>query len=78
MPEELFVKKSKKKVVKHWRRWRVEYRLVYDDGQADFDLYYKTRFGAKVCAWYHKYIRSWGGTAILFDQWDFYNEGDKR
>ena len=52
------------------RRWRVDYDLAYDGGGTEWSGYYHTRPLALIAAWYHSYIGSWGGTAILFDQTD--------
>jgi hypothetical protein len=69
--EELFptkVKKSKKERATG-RPWRVDYDLTYEGGgAAAFQQYYRTRQGAILSAFFHKFVRSYGGTAILFHQ----------
>lgn len=52
------------------RRWRMEYDLAYDggDGGTEWDGYYRTKIGALIAAWFHLHLRSWGGSARLFDQ----------
>lgn len=49
------------------RRWHVRYDLAYDGGGETWWGYYRTRKGAKFSAFFNVKIRSWGGTAFLFD-----------
>lgn len=47
------------------RPWVVHYDLAYDGGGDSWDGYYRTKFGAKISAWWNYHIASWGGSAIL-------------
>lgn len=49
------------------RSWGVSYHLVYDDGLGAWTQYYHTKLGARISAFLHYHIRSWGGRATLFD-----------
>lgn len=64
--EKLYPKERPEKGMSR-RRWRVDYDLAYDGGGSRWSDYYRTRFGAKVSAWLNVRLRSWGGSAILFD-----------
>ena len=67
MSETIYPKKKKRKPEKH-RRWRVDYHLIYDGGGVEWSKQYRTRWGAKIAAWYNHYIASWGGAVTLVDQ----------
>ena len=68
------------------RRWAVVYDLAYDGGGSDFVEFYRTKTGALVARWLHMNLRSWGGSAKLYDQLEFrphlaaywYDEGTGR
>lgn len=65
----LYPKPPRKRRDKSQRRWRVEYDLAYDGGgDNEFTCYYRTKLGALIAAFFHQYIRSWGGSVVLFDQ----------
>jgi hypothetical protein len=49
------------------RRWGVNYNLTYDGTSAEWTWYYRTKLSAHIFAWWHVYISSWGGSAVLFD-----------
>jgi hypothetical protein len=49
------------------RRWGVTYNLTYDGGSGEWVWYYRTKLSARIFAWWHVYIGSWGGTAVRFD-----------
>jgi hypothetical protein len=68
--EELWPKKVKrsKQAEKAGRPWRVDYALTYEGGQSTFWQYYRTRQGAILSAFFYKFVRSYGGTAILVHQ----------
>jgi hypothetical protein len=53
---------------KSHRRWRIEYDLAYDGGGGRWNGYYRTQLGARICAFLNLYVLSWGGGAILHDQ----------
>ena len=53
--------------VGYTRRWRVEYDLAYDGGGSAWTAYYRTRLGAVLARWWHYYLASWGGTAVVTD-----------
>lgn len=66
---------SDKKNAKHKRRrarkkrvanYRVEYDLAYDGGGSAFEEYYRTKIGARISAFFHLHVRSWGGSADLY------------
>ncbi|ASR80121.1 hypothetical protein PQB77_gp60 [Arthrobacter phage Correa] len=57
------------------RRYLVQYDLIYDGGSSEFDRYYRTYFGARIAAFYHTKIGSWGGDVVLIDR---YKEIDER
>lgn len=67
-------KKNKKKSIKEIKNFRkmqvakycVEYSLTYDNGTSEWTGYYRTLWGAKISAWSHVHIRSWGGTAEAY------------
>jgi len=68
-PETLYPKPKKPKPDHSDRPWRVDYELIYDDGISQFSRYYRTRFGAKLSAFFEGHFpKSWGGTAILVRQ----------
>jgi hypothetical protein len=48
------------------RRWRVEFNnLVYDGGgTASRKWGYRTRLGARLAAWWHYHVASWGGGPV--------------
>jgi hypothetical protein len=75
MSEGALWRSSDKKQARHERRrlkkmaranYRVEYDLAYDGGGSAFEEYYKTALGARVAAFIHLHIRSWGGSAELY------------
>lgn len=68
-PKQLYPRsRSKYRRDKSGRRWRVDYDLTYDGGGGSWSGYYRTKTGAKVSAWLNVYIKSWGGSAVLFQQ----------
>lgn len=67
MSETLYPK-PKKERPETPRRWRVDYGLIYDNGHVQWSKQYRTRRGAKIAAWWHRYISSYGGTVVLVDQ----------
>lgn len=65
MEEQLYPKY--KPVVDHSDRpWGVKFDLAYDGGGSRWTGYYRTRLGARISAWWHYHIASWGGSAVLF------------
>jgi hypothetical protein len=50
----------------HDRPWGVTFSLAYDGGGEEWTQYYRTKFGRRVSIIWHKYIASWGGTAVPF------------
>lgn len=69
MSELLYPKprRRKQKDLSH-RPYRVDYSLAYDGGGSSFTCYYRSYFTARVCAFYHVRIGSWGGKAVLTKQ----------
>ncbi|WBF79108.1 hypothetical protein SEA_HANKLY_62 [Arthrobacter phage Hankly] len=58
------------------RRYWIKYDLLYDWGaNSHFNRYYRTYFGARLAAFYHARIGSWGGDVVLIDR---YKEIDAR
>ena len=53
------------------RRWRLDCSLVYgDSGGAGVETWskgYRTRTGARLAAWWHYHLASWGGSVELVD-----------
>lgn len=47
--------------------WGVHYNLAYDGGGSEWTKYYKTRTRARIAAFWHRNIATWGGTTKLFD-----------
>lgn len=73
--EELFPPEGQRSVQRkqrqaRTRRWRLDCKdLVYDGGHSSFCVWTRTRFGARLSAWLHYNVRSWGGGSItLVDQ----------
>ena len=62
----LYPKERKKKDVSH-RRWRLDCDLVYEGGSSKWSDYYRTLWGAKIAAWFHYRIASYGGSIELVD-----------
>lgn len=58
------------------RRWHVDYFLAYDGGGGEWTGYYRTLRGAKWAVWWNMYVRSWGGTAKIFDRAAY--DGEKK
>ena len=56
------------------RRWRLDCHLLYDNGDAPWSRGYRTFVGARVAAFFHHYLFSWGGEIQLIDQWKGVNE----
>lgn len=50
------------------RRWRLDCQLAYDGGGSEWSGYYRTLWGARLAAWWHYHIASWGGSIVLVDQ----------
>jgi hypothetical protein len=67
VPERLYPKKRYEKAPHVERPWGVRYDLVYDNGLFSWNDYYRTRWGAKIAAWWKYHFASWGGSAVLFD-----------
>lgn len=44
----------------------VEYDLAYEGGGGRWNGYYRTMWVARIAAWYHVHVGSWGGSADLF------------
>lgn len=61
----LYPKEKRRKEKVNYKHW-VDYSLAYDGGGSKFTKYYRSRFNARVFAWWHVHIASWGGTAVLF------------
>ncbi|QFP95031.1 hypothetical protein SEA_NAPOLEONB_63 [Arthrobacter phage NapoleonB] len=58
------------------RRYWIRYDLIYDWGaSSQFSGYYRTYLGARIAAFYHARIGSWGGDVVLIDR---YKEIDER
>jgi len=55
---------------KSGRRYRVDYNnLVFDDGEASWVSYYRTKVGAYVISWWKYYVASYAsGTVVITDQ----------
>lgn len=69
MADTLYPKETPPRKVHPYRKWRVEYReLIYggDGGgyTSSWDGYYRTKIGAKIAAFYHWYLGSWGGGTV--------------
>ena len=58
---------KRKREARQLRRWRMEYDLIYDGGGSAFAVHYRTKLGARWSAFWHMHVRSWGGSAQLFD-----------
>lgn len=54
---------------KSHRKWRVDYHLANDGGGGRWSGYYRTKFGAKVAAFWNVKFASWGGSAVLRNIW---------
>lgn len=63
---QLYPKERKVRDVSH-RRWRLDCELVYDGGGGKWRGYYRTLWGAKIAAWFHYHIASYGGHIGLTD-----------
>lgn len=63
---QIYPKERKVRDVSH-RRWRLDCYLAYDGGGTEWSGYYRTRWGAKISAWYHYHIASYGGSIELID-----------
>lgn len=63
---DLYPKEKKVKDVSH-RRWRLDCELAYDGGGSKWHDYYRTLWGAKIAAWFHYHIASYGGHIELTD-----------
>jgi hypothetical protein len=50
------------------RRWRLDCDLAYDGGRSRWSKGYRTRPGARIAAWFHYHLASYGGTIDLIDQ----------
>ena len=53
------------------RRWRLDCNLVYggDGGGwcAEWSKGYRTQTGARIAAWWHYHLASWGGSVQITD-----------
>lgn len=67
MEEQLYPAVPLPRPVHPERPWGVHYLLAYDDGPDAWTQYYRTKIGARISAFLHYHIRSWGGRAVLFD-----------
>lgn len=71
MAELIYPKPTRKRDPKLHRRWRLDCVLVYggDGGgaAATWSKGYRTRLGARIAAWWHYEIASWGGSVKLID-----------
>lgn len=63
----MYPKERKAKDRSHLR-YRLDCDLAYDGGGSRWSSYHKTKIGAKISAWYHYHIASWGGSIDLVDQ----------
>lgn len=63
---QLYPKEKKPRGVSH-RRWRIDAYLAYDGGGTGWTDYYRTLWGAKIAAWYHYHLASYGGSIELTD-----------
>lgn len=50
------------------RRWRIDCDLAYDGGGSEWSQGYRTKIGAKIAAFLHYHVFSWGGSIKLVDQ----------
>lgn len=66
MSETLYPKRRYKKDKSH-RRWRLDAELAYDGGGSQWSEYYRTKTTAKIAAFWHYHIASWGGNIQLVD-----------
>lgn len=62
----LYPKEPKVRDVSH-RRWRLDAELAYDGGASWWSNYYRTLWGAKIAAFMHYHVFSWGGSIELVD-----------
>lgn len=53
---------------KSHRRWRMDAELAYDGGGGKWTDYYRTYLGARIAAFYHYHIASYGGSIEITDQ----------
>lgn len=63
-------KKSRQRREARWERqeqrpWSIDYDLAYDGGGSGFTMHYRTQFGARVAAFCHLHLLSYGGSAKL-------------
>jgi hypothetical protein len=67
MYEKLFPREKKWKTYNpHLERpWHLDCSLIYDQGNSKWSKGYRTRFGAKWCAWWHYHLFSYGGEIVL-------------
>lgn len=49
------------------RPWILSCHLAYDGGGADWAKGYRTYIGARIAAWWHYHVASWGGRIDLID-----------
>lgn len=63
------VRESPRGKHKKLRPWRIEYDLGYDGGGVQWAGYYRTYTGARIAAWWNVHISSWGGSAVLHNQY---------
>lgn len=63
---QLYPKERKVRDVSH-RRWRLDCHLAYDGGGSEWSDYYRTLWGAKIAAFMHHHVFSWGGSIELID-----------
>lgn len=49
------------------RRWRIDACLAYDGGGGTWAQGYRTHAGARVAAWWHYHVASWGGQVTITD-----------
>jgi hypothetical protein len=61
-------RREKRLAKKKLRPWWVQYCLAYDGGGSTWIGYYRTKTGAYISAFINVHIKSWGGTAYLFQR----------
>ncbi len=68
MSEYSLPKPPRREPDRSYRPWGAKYSLIYDGGgMSTWTQYYHTKWGAIFSAFMHYHIRSWGGSAEVFD-----------
>lgn len=64
--QRLYPKRLRTKASTAHRRWQVRYEdMVYESGvSSSWTAYYRTRWGARVAAWWHQRVASYGGSSV--------------